>query len=316
MKKMFFMLTALLLAVPAMANVSITCQQVGDTNEVQILYDASGDDANRPRAFGLQISTDVCEILSVSGEPVYPTDDNDYWVYPGSIDIDTNEPPSVVGQGSPVVGSLPASSIIIEMGSLHYPPEVTSPNAPSSSGVLLSVYVSGDCNVTVAEDATRGGVVNYAAEPATNNLPYTCDVNIAEGCWTGDAASRAEWESVDSPDCWCASVQPRQCHGDADGRSQGKGNYWVGSDDLNVFVAALNKNYDQIQGQFYNHTGPPPYTTLLICADYDHLAQGKGQYRVGSDDLNIFVKWLNTPNMPDPNCLDVTGNQDDLVGQP
>jgi hypothetical protein len=284
MKKMFFILTALLLAVPAMASVSITCQQVGETNEVQILYDASGDDANRPRAFGLEISTDVCEILSVSGQPVYPTDDNDYWVYPGSIDIDTNEPPSVADQGSPVVGSLPASSIIIEMGSLHYPPEVTSPNAPSSSGVLFSVYVSGDCNVTVDEDATRGGVVNYAAEAATNNLPYTCDVNIAEDCFPSDHPDYAEWVLVGKPSCWC---YPRQCYGDAHNDAQGKGNYWVFTNDLATLKAAWQD---------------PGYTDPNICADFAHDPQGKGNYRVFTNDLAILKNYWQITNGPDPNC--------------
>ncbi|UCG69290.1 MAG: hypothetical protein JSV09_16185, partial [Thermoplasmata archaeon] len=75
------------------------------------------------------------------------------------------------------------------------------------------------------------------------------------------------------PTCWCANINPRQCHGDADGKSQGKKKYWVSTNDLDVLIAAWNKPFAQIKGQDVN--GVP-----LICADFDHLPQGKKMYRV------------------------------------
>jgi hypothetical protein len=312
MKKMIFVLTALLLAAPVMANVTISCAQKGEACQgyaaVDISY-AATEDSNLPRGFGLNVSVDSG--VTVTGVEAGSAN-ADYWVYPGSIVIDTNDPAHVDDYGSPVVGSLPASSVIIEMGSLHYPTEPNGPNSPDMNGLLITLELSGtDCNVTVSGNATRGKVVNYAADEADTVYGSSCYI-AGPPCWTGVGAEWTAWDNVDRPCCWCSSIQPRQCHGDADGKALGKGNYWVSSEDLNVFVAALNKNYAQIQGQVYNHSGPPPYTTDLICADYDHRPQGKGLYRVGSDDLNIFVKWLNTANKPDPNCLDVTGNQDQL----
>jgi hypothetical protein len=212
---------------------------------------------------------------------VYPADDNDYWVYPGSIDIDTNDPPSVSDQGSPAVGSLPASSIIIEMGSLHYPPEVTSLNAPPSSGVLLSIHVSGDCNVTVAEDATRGGVVNYDAEsltPILNNLT-PCSVTGLGDCFPASDPNYSEWVTVGKPDSWC---YPRQCNGDADNAMGkiGKQWYWVANEDLALLVTGYASAY-----------GGDPDVDTWIAADFDHTPDkiGKQWYRVGNEDLAILV---------------------------
>jgi hypothetical protein len=287
MKKMVFVLTALLLTVPATAAVDINCAQVGP-NEVQILYDASADEPNKPRAFGLVISVDVCEILSVSGEPNYPEDDNDYWVYPGSIIIDTNDPPSVSDQGSPAVGSLPASSIIVEMGSLHYPADVNSVNAPALSGVLLSVYVSGDCNVTVAEDATRGGVVNYDAEAVTINNLTPC--HVTGDCFPACHPDYTEWVNVGKPTWWC---NPRQCRGEADNAQEVSGHfsYWVAYNDLQILV----DNWKDKAGL------PAAYQ-----ADFSHSSEVSGHftYRVAYDDLDIIVdNWKDKLGSP-ADCLD------------
>jgi hypothetical protein len=82
-----------------------------------------------------------------------------------------------------------------------------------------------------------------------------------------------EWVEVGKPDCWC---YPRQCHGDADGTSQGKKEYWVSTDDLDVLVAAWNKPLESLSGN-------------EICADFDQMPQGKKQYRVSTDDLDILI---------------------------
>jgi hypothetical protein len=303
MKKMIFVLTALLLAAPAMAGVTFSCAQDGTNPNVVISFIAT-EDANLPRGMGLVVTCSDDTAIS-TGTPV--ATDPCYWVYPGTIDI--NSAGVVEDYGNPVVATADANTVIIEMGSLHSPTGAGDAGAPSLATSLITLQLTQGSNasttVTLSADAERGNVVNYAAAEADYSFGAPCTISF--GCWTGDAASTTEWESVGSPDCWCASNQPRQCHGDADGLPYGKGNYWVSSQDLNVFLTALNKNYATIEGQVYDHGS---YTTPLICADYDHLPYGKGAYRVSSQDLNIFLKWLNKSNLPDPNCQDVTGSQE------
>jgi hypothetical protein len=190
----------------------------------------------------------------------------------------------------------------IEMGALFSPPEVTSPNAPPANGRLFTFTVDASCNVTIAENAIRAGVVMVGGGPVDPNFDG-CSMTVSAGppC-TGDSTFDTQMGLVDSPDCWCKEVQPRQCHGDADGTSQGKGNYWVELLDLDVLIAAWNKPYGDIKGQ--TEAGTP-----LICADFDHLPEGKGDYRVALVDLGILIDNWNITNGPDPNCLNVTGVQ-------
>jgi hypothetical protein len=106
-------------------------------------------------------------------------------------------------------------------------------------------------------------------------------------CYTGSHYD--QWFDVGSPACWCANVNPRQCHGDADGKSQGKNKYWVSTEDLDVLIAAWNKPFEQLVGN-------------QICADFDHLPQGKSKYRVSTDDLDILVANWNKANAPAADC--------------
>jgi hypothetical protein len=298
MKKMIFVLTALLLVAPAMANVTISCSQKGNAGQgyaaVDISYVAT-EDSNLPRGLGLGVSVDSGVTITgiESG-----SESSDYWVYPGSIVIDTNDPAHVDDYGSAVVGSLPASSVIIEMGSLHSPTEPNGPNSPALSGLLLTLELSGtDCNVAVSGNATRGKVVNYAADEA--DTVYNSPCYIGPPCWTGAGAAWTEWDYVGRPVCWCSSVNPRQCHGDVDNEAQGKSNYWVSTNDLGVLKLAWNRPNNPTVG------GEPN-----ICADFDREPQGKSNYRVSTNDLNILKKWWNKIDEPDPNCQDVIGNQE------
>jgi hypothetical protein len=101
-----------------------------------------------------------------------------------------------------------------------------------------------------------------------------------------------EWLEVGEPICWCFS---RQCHGDTDGKPQGKQQYWVSTDDLDVLIAAWNKPFAEIDGENFNGTA-------LICADFDHLPQGKKQYRVSTDDLDILIANWQIADRPDADC--------------
>jgi hypothetical protein len=98
-----------------------------------------------------------------------------------------------------------------------------------------------------------------------------------------------EWLVVGSPECWISSINPRQCHGDADGASQGNNKYWVSTNDLDILIAAWNKPLESLTGN-------------QICADFDHLSQGKNEYRVSTNDLDILIANWQLPGVPAPDC--------------
>jgi hypothetical protein len=98
-----------------------------------------------------------------------------------------------------------------------------------------------------------------------------------------------EWVAVGKPDCWCASINPRQCHGDADGASQDKNKYWVSANDLDILIAALNKPLELLTGN-------------QICADFDHLSEGEQEYRVSANDLDILIANWQLADAPAPDC--------------
>jgi hypothetical protein len=172
MKKIVLSMLVLMLAAPAMAtDCNIMAVPEGTTGVVQIWYDATGA---LPRAFALDITVD-------SGQTIDAISDlsADYWVYPGSIDI--NDAGEVNDVGTPVADPcdlpsdtepglpFPTTGITIEMGSLY----VGGPNAPDPCDMLCKVEVSGDCNLTVTANVGRGKVVQEGATQAVTNLPIT-----------------------------------------------------------------------------------------------------------------------------------------------
>jgi hypothetical protein len=307
MRKLCFVMTALLLTASAYAGVTISCEQVGNPADgiVEVSYEAT-DDANLPRAFGLDITLDsdanIVEIVSGSAS-------DDYWVYPGTIVITSG---SVTNQGTPVapdtdpgaLGGVGTGGMTIEMGSLYNDPcDPEHQDPPGLTGVLFQFKVSDNCHVTIAGNSARGNVVLESTEEATDVTYTGCDiVKGVPDCWP-EGSSKAEWDSVGKPDCWCIENNPRQCHGDADGASEGKNSYWTANADLGVLLAAWNKPYSAIEGQSYN-------SVPLICADFDHLSEGKNSYRVANTDLGILLKNWNINNKPDPNCANVLGSQE------
>ena len=202
MKKLICVLTLLLLASTAMADVTISCSSSGKT--VTVSYTAT-ENANKPRALGLDITVDgdgtIGNVVPLSQK---------FWVFPGTngLNIADLNFPSGTPVGDPCqapsdtelgVGS---NGITVEMGSLHYPPEVNSVNAPGLGPIdLVSFDVSctNDVNVTIAGNAIRGKVVNYAASAATvaevsSGIYATCEVVIeAASCST----CRGDWDEND-----------------------------------------------------------------------------------------------------------------------
>jgi len=160
MKRMILVLAVLALVVPAIATVEI--QLIPTLTGFDVAYDASTE-SGLVRAFALTVEIDGgATIDSVTPAKVGESTEAvpGYGIFPGSITIVGDE---VTDDGTPVASSLPATSVILEMGSLY----VGEPNAPDTAGILCSVVVTGSGTVTVAEEALRGGVVmeNPSAAP-------------------------------------------------------------------------------------------------------------------------------------------------------
>ena len=296
MKKMILMLAVLVLAVPALAgNVTITAEDEG-SNVVRIGYTA---DAN-VSAFGLDITVDSgATITAISdyniGECTASV--KGFGIFMGTIVID--ELGIVTDDGNPVApndapgakGGIDTNGITIEMGALY-----EDGNNPAQAGTLCRITVSGDCNLCVAGNATRGNVV---MEDATQASLTGVTIGVGEEiCFPSGHPDYAEWVLMGSPECWCYD---RQCHGDTDDVAEGKNSYWVSTYDLTVLKDAWGKNFAAIDGLTSNVGGKD---VEWICADFDHAPEGKNLYRVSTLDLGILKKHWGIAGGPDPNCFD------------
>jgi hypothetical protein len=228
MKKSFLCLFLIFYPTAAVAGIIITCERVGNTAEgiIQVSYVAS-DDANLPRAFGLDIIVDDGNITEI----VPGTESEDYWVYPGTITITSGV---ITDLGTPMApssdtgacGGSGDSCMTVEMGSLYDDPCDPEHNTPPAlSGILFRFtidnwYGFSDCNVIISSNSARGGVVLENGEQASTNLPTTC-IWQPPLCYDG-MADYDQWTLVGKPTCWC---YPRQCYGDTDGLPEGKGSY-------------------------------------------------------------------------------------------
>ncbi len=184
---------------------------------------------------------------------------------------------------------------------------------PSEVNALLS-----DANNAIIAAQLSVGTITYACVPCSNPIPAGRVISttptggtsycgavamvVSTGpcdCYPCSDPAYADWVSFGKPACWCF---PRQCHGDADGLSQGNaksGIYYVGTNDLAVLVAAW---------QVTEPPNGPGIATINvggipgICADFAHDAQGNaksGIYRVGTNDLNRLITYwqvLEPPN--------------------
>lgn len=221
---------ALLLATPALGTVTITCSHEGD-GVIRVDYAVAGESA-KVRAFALDVSVDSSATIDVVYD-FQTGEGNKYGIFPGTIDLTDPEDPD---WGSPVAPSSDPGAegtgegfdrVILEMGSL-YEPNLA---GPSDTGLLCRFDVSGDCNVAIVVETTRGGVV----------LENGSTVSIeSEGC---------SIDIVDIPECWTYSTQ---CHGDTDGDCD------VDTTDWPTFRDGFGKAY------------PAQDYIDNLCADFDH----------------------------------------------
>jgi hypothetical protein len=304
MKKVIFPLMVAVLTAPAWASVAISVTDLGGQKAA---IDYSGTEL--VRAFALDITVDAGTIEAIS-DFARGDDNSGYGIFPANfsryitVDPLTGEVSDWSSQGyTPVadandpgaLGGIGTSGITIEMGSLY------DTKAPPLQGRLCVITVSEACKVTVAANATRGNVVLENASQATLDLTGATNIQVGAaapgpaGAPRDAAAQTDDWQAVGKPACWLASVNPRQCRGDADGTSQGSQKFWVSTNDLDILIAAWNKPYDQIKDQ---KIGDVP----LICADFDHKAQGTTTFRVSTNDLDILIANWQLSNKPAADC--------------
>jgi len=278
MKKTVIFLTVLLLSTSTFAaNVVLSC---GDTGSgiVTVSYTV---DVNLVRAFALDISVDSGAVITAVSVL-----EADYRIYPGQIVIvDGN----VTDYNTPVASGLGTGDVTVEMASLWTIDSNYSGDAdagynaiPPGGGpnVLLLVTVSGNCTLTVSENAARGGVVMENPDEPVSFIGTSC--LVGGGCDIYGGPDQAAFEAAGCPACW---MNPRQCHGDIDGATEqiGKLTFHVGFTDLTQFVAAWQ---DAVLDQ---------------CANVDHATEqiGKLTFNVGFNDLNKFVaNWQDALGTP------------------
>jgi len=171
MKKIVLSILVLMLAGSAMAakDVNFVAVHEGTTGVVRIYYDANSPPGPLPRAFALDITVDNSQTIDAISDLSV-----DYWVYPGSIDI--NDVGGVNDVGTPVAdyNDLPSdtelglgtSGITIEMGSLY----VGAANEPDPCALLCKVTVSSDCNLTITGNVA-GAPVTAGGGLYTDTVP-------------------------------------------------------------------------------------------------------------------------------------------------
>ncbi|MFH1616630.1 MAG: dockerin type I domain-containing protein [Planctomycetota bacterium] len=199
MKKVM-VLAVVLLAVPAMAAVNLSCEVAatgGGNGTLTIDYDANTE-VELVRAFALDVQVSGAIMVSIVS-----TNEN-FWVYPGTIVIDANGNIPPGGEGTPVapandpgaLGDLPGTACTLEMGSLY---EAGDANlTPDASGELIvialgSMAASGSVEVTVND--TRAKIV-------------------MEDSVSVDANCICAWQE-EEPNCWDPNHCPGQPIGDA-----------------------------------------------------------------------------------------------------
>jgi hypothetical protein len=291
MRKLCYVLTALLLAVPAIAAIDVNCGPTSNSLEAEVLYQMTAGDTNLPRAFGLDITVDNGATIDSLGN-----ESSDFWVHPGRIVITDGNLISegnslAVGGSTGALGGLDTNGITVEMGSLYASGDANHPNAPPSSGVLFTFTVSGDCNVTISGNAARGNVVLESTAEATVNYSG-CHIGVAD-CYTGP--DYAEWVNVGKPDSWCTA---NQCHGDADGIKNpvGHGSFWVADPDIVILLSGYKQAYSD------------PVTDPWISADFNHTndAVGHGHFRVSDADIAVLLWYYKDTHVPPGDCQSST----------
>jgi len=293
MKKVLLLVALVLITSPVMGAVIIDVNTSGEAENVaRIDYEVTN--GTYPRAFALDVSVDGSAVISNVYDYHVGESNNiakGYGIFPGNIQINVSG--DVTDYGTPVApagapdtpGQTGSNSITLEMGSLYF----GSINVPPVSGTLCRILVSGSTQMTVTEDATRGGVVLEDATSASVDLSGATAIQIGSTeCFDSGHADYSAWVDVNRPESWCYTYQ---CYGDAEGWDEafGKGTVRVGLDDLDVLLAGWRQPYSGDPTQDGLDPGSDPDTWIAADFDRDDEAFGKGTVRVGLEDLDILI---------------------------
>jgi hypothetical protein len=211
MKRLMCLLVALMVA-PAMAGVTISVVDNGDlTADIVVVADGDDADANGSLIAGiaLDVSVDAGQILEVSnykitGESV--VGDKGYGIFLGTITFTGDDPVMIEDTGTPVAPAdapdnppqLPGPACVLEFGALY--DQAVPEAAPEATTVLCKITVSEACNMTLAANSTRGGVVrigggavaaNFVGGPITGGTDCWSNPCFAYGDANGDGSITA-----------------------------------------------------------------------------------------------------------------------------
>lgn len=280
MKKILVSLLVLALCAPAMAaTVTITDNEDG-TATITVAKEGADN------IVGLALNIDVTGGNVTDANVATATFD----IFPdAAYTLESTTPGSYgYGDGTPIADQDAAgevgisNSFAISVGALNGE-FVAGANGAASVDILVTV--DADANICVEENAIRGGIVltTGAGEDITNGTAGVVCGDVTVGsepeCVKSTAPFYSDWVLAGSPDCWCYR---KHCRGDADGQNQSskQGSWAVGTNDLDILVAAW-----QVFGT-PDQLGEPG-----ICADFAKDAQSskQGSWRVGTNDLDLLI---------------------------
>ena len=276
MKKILVSLLVLALCAPAMAATTITVTEGtgGDAGKAIVTIDSTGDAVNM---VGLGLDVDVTaggvtavEIVTANfniyPDYAYTQEIGDGYTY-GEGEAEVDGP--VAEKLTPGHLALPSDSFALSFGNLN---GAATAGATGADTVVVKLTLSETADVTVCENATRGGIVDINGI----GLVAACDtetINVgAAECMKATHPDYATWVTYGMPDCWCYS---KQCKGDIDGKAQFGGAVDVYTDDTNILLPAFGA------GVITSVPG--------VCADVDHGTQFGGAVNVYTNDLSILL---------------------------
>jgi hypothetical protein len=278
MKKIILIMVALI-AVPALAEVTISVVNNGDCT-CDITYAATDADqlAGKSLISGMALNITVDSGATIDAISNYKEDGEStngspgYGIYPGSISIISG---AFDSSGDPIgdpldpgtLGGLGDAAITIELGAL-YDDDASPSAAPLATGTFCTLEVSGDCHVSLAlEETHRKGVI---MEDGSSR-------SVGSGCTLVEADVTC---APPFPDCWKDAPGLTQCDGDFSGDGVG---YNVTSTDFILLKAAYLTDY--LSDPF--GTGDDEYNP---CADAN-----RDGYVTSTDFIALKTYYLQTP---------------------
>jgi len=283
MKKTFLVLAVLMLAVPVMAGVTITAARVGTgiPAVITVSYVMDGGDGNIPRAFALDVNMSPANGSTLSPSALDPN----FYVALGGTTVEGN----TVTWGPQFVNKT-ASGFTVEMGSLWATNDPCGHTArPKSSGTLFQFTVDKGCDITLAENAIRGGVDSNGVvmEDTTKVFPksYAKLVGVHVGVAPGVPASIL-YPPFD-PDCNIPV-------------------YWAASSGATSYELSRSDNGGVSWPTIYTVTGTYKMDTVPVGLHRYRVraynTDGYSDYRTGASDCNSTLSTCyRGGNTADPN---------------